>query len=516
MRQKWASKIGIILAVSGSAVGLGNFLRFPSQAAQNGGGAFMIPYFIALLLLGIPLMWIEWAIGRYGGLFGHGTAPLIFNRLWRNRTAKYFGAIGVFGPLAIFIYYVYIESWLAGFAFYSLKGTFLNLSTQNEVMGFLHKYQGVGTKEIFLVTYLFFLLAFSINFFVLYKGVKGGIEKLCKIALPVLFVFAIIIAIRVITLGAPSVAHPDWNILNGFGFLWNPDFSALKDAKVWLAASGQVLFTLSVGIGVIITYASYLSKGNDIVLSGLTASSLNEFTEVILGGSIVIPLAFAFFGGTGAREIAQSGSFNISFVSMPLIFSKISYGMFFSFLWFFLLFLAGLTSSISLLEPAVAFLSDDLGISRKKSVLILGVVSFIICQFPIFFLSRGVVDEIDFWAGSFFLIVFALAECILFVWIFGIDKAWDEMHHGAELRIPRFYKFIIKYITPVFLMAILGFWFFQQAIPTFLLKTAPCENVPYIIATRAGLFVLFIIIAMLVRKAHRAGRQRERKAASNK
>ena len=503
MRQKWTSKIGIILAVAGSAIGLGNFLRFPSQAAQNGGGAFMIPYFVSLFLLGIPLIWIEWAIGRYGGLFGHGTAPLIFNRLWKHRASKYFGAIGVFGPLAIFIYYIYIESWLLGYAFYSLKGTCTHLSNQAGAVDFLHKYQGISSKDIFLVTYLFFVLTFIVNFTIIYKGVKGGIERLCKLALPLLFIFAIVIAIRVITLGAPVAGHPDWNISNGFGFLWNPDFKALLNAKVWLAAAGQILFTLSVGIGVIITYASYLSKGDDIILSGLTASSLNEFAEVILGGSIIIPLAFAFFGGAGATEIAQSGSFNIGFVSMPLIFTKINYGMVFSFMWFFLLFLAGLTSSISLLEPAVAFLSDDLGISRKKAVSILGVISFLICQFPIFFLARGVVDEIDFWAGSFFLIVFALAECILFVWIFGIDKAWNEMHHGAELNIPRFYKFIIKYITPLFLIFVLGFWLFQQAVPTFLLKGVARENIPYILATRLGFVMLFIVIAILVRKAHK-------------
>jgi len=503
MRQKWTSKIGIILAIAGSAVGLGNFLRFPSQAAANGGGAFMIPYFVSFLLLGIPLMWIEWAIGRYGGLFGHGTAPLIFNRLWQNRASKYFGAIGVFGPLAIFIYYIYIESWLLGYSFYSIKGTLAQLSSQTDAVGFLHKYQGVTTKHVFIITYLFFVLTFIVNFTIIYKGIKGGIERLCKLALPLLFIFAVIMVIRVITLGAPIKEHPDWNIANGFGFLWNPDFSALLNSKVWLAAAGQILFTLSVGIGVIITYASYLSKGDDIVLSGLTASSLNAFAEVILGGSIIIPLAFAFFGGSGAQEVAHSGSFNIGFVSMPMIFSKINYGMIFSFMWFFLLFLAGLTSSVSLLEPAVAFLSDDLGIPRKKAVSILGVVSFLICQFPIFFLSRGVVDEIDFWAGSFFLVVFAFIECILFVWIFGIDKAWDEIHHGAELNIPRFYKFIIKYITPLFLIFILGFWFFQQAIPTFFLKGVAKENTPYILAARVGFLILFVVIAMLVRKAHR-------------
>ncbi|MEI8349937.1 MAG: sodium-dependent transporter [Candidatus Omnitrophota bacterium] len=502
-REKWTSKIGIIMAVAGSAVGLGNFLRFPSQAAQNGGGAFMIPYFISLFFLGIPLMWIEWAIGRHGGLLGHGTAPFIFNRLWKHRASKYFGAIGIFGPVAIFVYYVYIESWLLGYCFYSLRGTLLGFSTKEEILGFLKSYQGLGAQNIFLYTYIFFLVTFAMNFVIIYKGIKRGIEKLCNVALPILFIFAVLIVVRVVTLGAPVKAHPEWNILNGLGFLWNPDFSALMNSKVWIAAAGQIFFTLSVGIGVIMTYASYLSKGDDIVLSGLTASSLNEFAEVILGGTIIIPLAFAFFGGIGAQTIAQSGSFNIGFVTMPLIFSKISYGAVFAFLWFALLFLAGLTSSISLLEPPVSFLIDEFSISRKKAAAIIASITFVLCQFPIFFLSRGVVDEIDFWAGSFFLVVFAFIECILFIWIFGIDKAWEEIHHGAELNVPRFYRFIIKYITPLFLMLILGFWFFQQAVPICMLKGVAPENKPYIIMTRVVLVVLFFIIAVLVRKAYR-------------
>ena len=503
MREKWSSKMGIILAVAGSAIGLGNFLRFPSQAAQNGGGAFMIPYFISLLLLGIPLMWIEWAIGRYGGILGHGSAPLIFNRLWQHRAAKYFGAIGIFGPLAIFIYYTYIESWLLGYCFYSLKGVLLHLTTKEEMLGFLQRYQGVGSRDIFVYSYLFFVITFFVNFAVIYRGVKGGIEKLCNVALPLLFIFAVIITIRVLTLGAPTPSHPEWNISNGFGFLWNPDFSALTNSKVWLAAAGQIFFTLSVGIGVVITYASYLSKGDDIVLSGLTATSLNEFAEVILGGSIVIPLAFAFFGNSGAQEVARSGSFNIGFVTMPLIFSKLAYGTAFAFLWFFLLFLAGLTSSISLLEPMVAFLGDEFSISRKRAAAVVGIATFALCQFPIFFISRGVIDDIDFWAGSFFLVVFALVECVLFVWVFGIETAWDEIHHGAELSVPRFYKPIIKYVTPLFLICIVGFWFFQQALPTFLLKGVPRENVPYVVGTRVGLLVLFLGIGALVRKAYR-------------
>ena len=132
-RERWGSKLGVILAVAGSAVGLGNFLRFPVQAARNGSGAFMIPYFIAFFLLGIPLMWIEWTIGRFGGGFGHGTAPGIFHSLWRkNNFIKYFGVIGIFGPIAIFIYYVYIESWLLGYSFFSLAVDMRVLWTRQE------------------------------------------------------------------------------------------------------------------------------------------------------------------------------------------------------------------------------------------------------------------------------------------------------------------------------------------------------------------------------------------------
>lgn len=125
LRETWKTRTGIILAVAGSAVGLGNFLRFPVQAAQNGGGAFMIPYFISFLLLGIPLMWIEWTAGRFGGGFGHGTAPGIFHSMWqKSRFIKYFGIIGIFGPVLIFMYYTYVESWLLGYAFFSITGRY--------------------------------------------------------------------------------------------------------------------------------------------------------------------------------------------------------------------------------------------------------------------------------------------------------------------------------------------------------------------------------------------------------
>ena len=187
-RQSWGSRLGIIMAVAGSAVGLGNFLRFPVQAANNGGGAFMIPYFISLLLLGIPLMWIEWALGRYGGGFEHGTAPGIFHTMWeKNRFIKYFGVIGIFGPLVIFIYYTYIESWTLGYSVLSVLGHYKGIEDQATMQGFLSAYQGLEKNSFFssiAPAYFFFLITFIANITVLYYGIRGGIEKLCKIALP--------------------------------------------------------------------------------------------------------------------------------------------------------------------------------------------------------------------------------------------------------------------------------------------------------------------------------------------
>jgi len=510
IRDSWGSRLGIIMAVAGSAIGLGNFLRFPAKAASNGGGAFMIPYFVSLLLLGIPLMWIEWTLGRYGGGFGHGTAPGIFHSVWqKNRFIKYFGVIGIFGPLIIFIYYTYIESWTLAYSFFALTGKYTHLADQASMRSFLSGFQGLEKNQFFggiHTAYFFFLITFALNIWVIYYGIKGGIEKLCKWALPLLFFFGFILLLRVITLGTPDASKPAWNIVNGFGFLWNPDFSALKSAKVWLEAAGQTFFTLSVGIGVILTYASYLSKGDDVVLSGLTASSTNELAEVVLGGSIIIPAAFVFFGPIDIQSITKSGVFNLGFVTMPLVLNKLPLSAIFGFMWFFLLFLAGITSSVSLAQPAVAFLEDEFDLTRKKAVSVFAIVAFILCQPAVFFLSRGVVDELDFWGGTFFLVVFATIETILFAWVFGMEKAWDEIHRGADMRVPKVYKFIIKYITPLFLLCILGVWFWQEWMPIIAMKNVAVADKPFVLATRIGLVTIFCVLAILVKIAWRKKR----------
>jgi neurotransmitter:Na+ symporter, NSS family len=515
IRDSWGTRLGMIMAVAGSAVGLGNFLRFPVQAARNGGGAFMVPYFVALLVVGIPLMWIEWSIGRYGGGFEHSSAPGVFHSLReKNRFIKYFGVIGIFGPLVIMIYYTYIESWTLAYSFFAVTQRYAEITTQEGMQSFLRAFQGLERNQYFssiVPAYIFFLITFAVNMVVLSYGIRGGIERFCKIAMPTLLLMGGILLVRVLTLGVPDISRPEWNVSNGLGYLWNPDFTMLRNARVWLAATGQIFFTLSVGMGVILTYASYLKKGDDVALSGLTAVSMNETAEVILGGSIVIPAAFVFFGPMAIGAIADSGPFNLGFVTMPIIFSRMPLSSGFGFLWFALLFLAGVTSSVSMAQPAIAFLEDEFNISRQKAVRIFGGVTFILCNAVIFFLGRGVMDELDFWGGTFCLVLFATIEVILFGWVFGINRAWEEVHHGADMRIPRIYKPMIKYVTPVFLLVVLSAWFFQEWLPIIRMDDVPADNRVYVIATRVGLWLLFLGLAVMVKLAWKKRKNVERK-----
>ena len=504
-REQWGTKLGLILAVAGNAVGLGNFLRFPVQAAQNGGGAFMIPYFIFFILLGIPLMWIEWGIGRNGGKFRHGSAPGMFDVLWKNKLAKYFGALGLFISVTILIYYTYIESWTLGFSIFSIFGLYSN-ETRETMTGFLSSYQGITTSQTFSSlwpAYSLMLITFTLNFAILYKGISKGIEKLAKIAMPLLFLFAIILVVRIFTLGTPDPTHPENSVMNGLAFIWNPDFSALGNPNIWLAAAGQIFFTLSVGMGTIHAYASYLKPNDDIVLSGLATSSTNEFAEVILGGSIAIPVAVAFFGLPATKEIAAGGAFNLGFVSMPIIFGSEHFpmGEVFGFMWFLLLFFAGITSSVAMGQPVVAFLEDEFGMDRKKAVATLAIGVLIAVQFVVFFLKFGFLDEMDYWAGTFGLVVFALIETVLFMWVFGADKAWEEMNNGGDIKIPFIFYYIMKYITPVILMVLMIWWFIQSALPTLMLHNVAAENVPYIWGARILMVSVAVILILMVKKA---------------
>jgi len=510
-REQWGSRIGLILAMAGNAVGLGNFLRFPRQVVENGGGTFMIPYFIAFLLVGIPLMWIEWGVGRYGGERGQGSTPGMFDALWSHPLAKYLGVLGLFMPVVVLIYYCYIESWTMAWTWFSLTGATQGLD-QGGMQGFFNSYVNLenGTIHGFWVPFLFFFLTVGINFWVVSKGLTAGIEKLAKIGMPILFVFAAILVVRVLTLDPVTVVHDGITTtqgpMDGLNFMFTPDWGALGSPKVWLAATGQIFFTLSVGMGSLQAYASYLTRRDDLTLSGLATAATNETAEVVLGGSLAIPAVVTFFGVTGAVAVARGGSFDLGFVSMPLVFNQLPGGPLVAtaagVMWFGLLFFAGITSSVSMATPALAFVEENFGWKRKQTAWTLAAIVLALGSLHIVYNTRGFLGEWDYWAGTFGLVILALVETVLFVWVFGPDNMWKELHQGAAVQIPLFYKVVMTYVTPVFLIVMMLWWTVQEAIPTLLMADAKSpEEVSVRWASRGVMVAILLFEIWLVKKA---------------
>ncbi|PAP77111.1 sodium:calcium symporter [Rubrivirga marina] len=500
-RDAWGSRIGLILAMAGNAVGLGNFLRFPVQAAENGGGSFMVPYFIALLLLGIPLMWVEWGIGRHGGRYGKGHVPGMLAALWRHPAAKYLGVMGMAIPIIVLIYYTYIESWSLAYAVFSISGTFQDRSP-DEMASFLADYQSGGALAIG-----FFVVTLAINVWVISKGIEHGIERLAKIGMPVLFLFAVVLAGVVLFALTAQPGAGGATAADGLEFIYSPDFSLLGSPSVWLAAAGQIFFTLSVGMGTLSAYASYLKKDDDLLLSGLATSATNETAEVVLGGTIAIPAAVAFFGVTGAVAIAGEGAFNLGFVTMPIVFQSLPLGAFLGFMWFGLLFFAGITSSVAMATPLIAFFREEFGARREPVAWALGGLVLAAGLLHVALLDRGFLDEWDYWAGTFGLALFALVEVVLFMWVFKPENAWRELHEGADIRLPRVFKLVLTYVTPAYLGLLFLWWAVADAVPILAMEQTPNgtpyapEDVPVVLLSRGVMVLLLVVGAVLVRVA---------------
>lgn len=489
---RWASRFGLIMAMAGNAVGLGNFLRFPGKAAPY-GGAFMVPYFVSLLLLGIPLMWIEWTIGRHGGGYGHGSTPGMFHRLWKHPASKYLGIFGVLLPAMIGIYYIYIESWSLGYAFETIVGSYWGETTDEGMSGVFNSYLGLGggTFSFGPKSYLFFLITLGINVLVCARGIEKGIEIVAKYAMPTLLVLGIILAVRVLTL-SPVEGR---TVSDGLARMWVIDWGTLKNPSMWIDAAGQVFFTLSLGFGMIHTYASYVQKKEDITLNALATCGTNEFVEVIIGSTIAVPAALIFFGPAQTDKIVAGGTFHIAFHSLPVIFQQLPAGRLFGTLWFILLFLAGLTSSMAMFTPLLLFLKDELRLDKRKVVLAIAIGTFILMQPVVLFMNHGVMDELDFWAGTFFLVLFAAVESVVFAWIFGMKKGWEEMHLGADLRVPRIFYYIMGYVTPVFAVALLGWWVYDGMWPKLMMEGVKPESVPYLWLARGIIIAGWLFLA---------------------
>lgn len=495
-RDRWATKIGLILAMAGNAIGLGNFWRFPYQAAKNGGGAFMIPYFAALFLLGIPIMWVEWVEGRYGGKYGHGTLGPTFYLMSREslkpRTALIFGIIG--GMLAFSVttllnsYYLHVIGWSAAYTYFSATGAYFGKNSVEFMIGYL-----TNTGQVLLFWGIsVILLGIAVG-----QGVSKGIERWVKVMMPVLYIAAILLVLRSLTLGSP--VKPEWSSIKGFEFLWEPRLGEVTWQSA-LAAAGQIFFTLSLGMGIIQNYASYLGPEDDVALSGLATVSLNEFAEVILGGSIAIPIAFAYLGQEGVKA-----GVGLAYIALPNVFMRMPAGQFFGAVWFLLLWFAGFTSAIAMYNYLVALLEEDLKINRKTGAAFVFIL-YLILGLPVALdptaasLDLYYLTELDLWVGSYLLVVLGLFDIIVAVWLFKPENFWEELHKGAYIKVPEWVMIFIKYIAPIYTAILLiattrdyiksGFF---KAVPSYVAKP---EFAKWVWGAR-GMMLLILIIGAI-------------------
>lgn len=502
-KDNWNSSIGVILAVAGSAVGLGNFLKFPGQVAIYGGAPFMIAYVCSFFLVGVPFAMMEWSAGRSAAGKYH-SVPWIFYWFFRTKSAKIMAAFSVPIPFIICSYYTYIEAWCLGYAVNFGLGNF-EFNTVKDASDFFAEFVGINENGAAIgfsvkTVCVYFFAVFFINFALVYLGISRGIERFCKIAMPLLILIGIALIIRVMMLTPQETGNPNSSISEGMGFMWNPTkivleekspdgiwsetkriseneamalspnltenqriskisiFKQLLNPAVWIAAVGQLFFSMSVGMGVIISYASYLRKRDDVVLSCATASSANAFCEVCLGGMITVPAAIAFFGVSGVLGACAS-LFDLGFNVLPVVFFNMPLGNLFGFLFFFLLFLAAITSSISILQPSLAFFEEILGTSRKMATLLLAALTFFLCGYSIYF-SKNLMalDTLDFWVGQTLIFIVASYEILMFSWHYGSKKMLNNTNAYSQMKLPKFYSFIWKYITPCILILVFFAW----------------------------------------------------------
>ena len=391
--EQWATRIGVILAVAGSAVGLGNFLRFPGNAAQNGGGAFMLPYFISLLILGIPLCWVEWTMGRYAGVRGFHSAPGIFTVIWRHPAAKYFGGFALLIPLIIYMYYVLIEAWCLGYAMNYLTG---DLMMGNDPEAYTRLLRGLrrqadGTACCWSRvnrTWLWILLGtFVFNFVLIYRGVSKGIETFCRVAMPLMVILALIVLVRVLTLGTPDPTNRTSRSSAAWASCGTPTCrSTLESADL----AGGLGADLLQSVGWVWDHRQLRqlrppqrrrrAQRPDVVQPERVLRSLPRRPDHA-AGRVHLPRR-ARSGETSARRSPwASRPCRTSLPQMPA-------GRFFGFLWFFMLFVAAITSSVSMLQPVIAFFEEGFGLKRHASAAVLGHDLGVRLRFCALFLQR--------------------------------------------------------------------------------------------------------------------------------
>ncbi|MCB9715258.1 MAG: sodium-dependent transporter [Myxococcales bacterium] len=432
---KFGSRIGFILAAAGSAIGLGNIWRFPYTAGENGGAAFVLVYLGFVALIGIPVLLAELSIGRASGKNPVGA----FETLDPKRGSKWpwVGSLGVLTGFGILSFYSVIAGWTLSYLWRALSGEFASAMSP-EQSDVIFKQIISSPVEVVVMAGVFLLLTAV----VVRGGVSGGIERAAKVLMPMFFVVLLVLAVRALTLPGGGA---------GVTFLFEPDFSKLSGAAV-MSALGQALFSLSLGMGAMITYGSYLQKQEPLGLAGVSVA-LFDTAIAVLAGLIIFPALFS----VGAEPSAGPG---LVFVAMPAIFDQLPMGTAFGVAFYALLAVAALTSTISLLEVVVAYLVGERGWNREKAVWVVTGTCFLLAipsalsqgAVDIQLFGQSFLDLMNILFGNVSLSLGALLIAVFAGWRWGADKALAEM---KGMPMGGLWAVAIRYVCPLAIAGIM-------------------------------------------------------------
>ena len=441
-RAHFGSKIGVILATAGSAVGLGNIWRFPYMAGENGGAAFIILYIACILVLGIPCMVSEFIIGRHGA----SNTARAYTRLANGSAWKWVGYLEVLTGFLITGYYAVVSGWCLNYLYASIAGELKGDPTY--VMHYFEEFSHNPIRPVFWT-----VVIFLVTHFVIIHGVRNGIEKASKAMMPTLFILLLVIVVASCMLPGAG---------KGIDFLLNPDFSKV-DSNVFLGALGQSFYSLSIAMGCLCTYASYFSRTTNITSSAVQIGLIDTFVAV-LAGLMIFPAAFSVGvspdSGPSLIFITLPNVFNQAFAGMPIV------GWIISLLFYALLSLAALTSLISLHEVNTAFFYEELHISRKAGAVIVTVVCCLIgavCSVSIgqketlSLFGMNLFDLFDFVTGQIMLPVAGMLMCLFVGWYVPKQILRDEITNWGTLkgRFFNIYLYAVRIICPLCILAIL-------------------------------------------------------------
>ena len=444
-RENWGTRAGFVLAAMGSAVGLGNIWRSPGGASENGGGAFFLPYLIALLTAGIPLLILEFTIGhKY-----RGSAPLSLGRMRKGFEPLGWWQVAV--SFVISTYYAVIIAWAISYAWFSI-GQKWGGNPQEYLLG--EYLRAIDAGQIgSLVPNVFFplVLIWIITLFILYKGVKRGIEIANRIFIPALAIVFLIIVIRAVTLEGA---------VDGLNAFFKPDWSALSDGSVWVAAYAQIFFSLSIGFAIMITYASYLSKKTDITNNAFIVGFANSSFELLAGIGVFAALGFmAAQQGVGVHEVVSKGVI-LAFAVFPQIINELpGFNGLFGVLFFLSLVLAGITSLISLSETYIAAVQEKFKVSRKRSVAIGGGLAALI---SILYATQGglnILDSVDYFINHYGVAFAGFMEVVLVAWLAReLRNLQSHADQVSDIRLGLWWRACLLVITPL----VLGYMLIQS------------------------------------------------------